>query len=167
MPVLHTNPVDRARSIARIRRIETFLDSAFVLPLLRVRAGYDGVMGLVPVLGNVITTGIALALVYEATRLGVRKFTLAKMLLNVGVDFAMGEVPIAGDIADFFFRANRRNLALLKQEFPAEFADVVATGPNASAAVGAGAGQPWGPAAASRAAVGMPPRRFVPNVAGQ
>jgi hypothetical protein len=125
--------------VARIRSIERFLDSAFVLPFLRVLAGFDGVLGIVPVLGNLVTTAIALVLVIEAVRLGTRKRTLAKMLLYVGVDFAMGEVPIAGDIADFFFRANRRNLALLREEFPADFPATVA-----GQAVGQDVGQSTG-----------------------
>lgn len=145
MSIVYDNALARERAIGRVRSIERFLDSAFVLPVLRLRAGFDGVLGLVPVLGNLITTSIALVLVYEAVRLGCRPWTIAKMLGNVGLDFVLGEIPVAGDIADFLFKANKRNLALLNAELGfASAAETTTTWSGGNA----------------------PARRFVANTAG-
>jgi hypothetical protein len=162
MPIRYDNDLARTRAIQRVRSIEKFLDSAFVLPIIRMRAGFDGVLGLLPVVGNVVTTTISLVVVYEAVRLGVKPFTLAKMLGNVGIDLLLGEVPIAGDIADFLFKANKRNLALLTEELRL----LEPTG--ASTTEHAAAGSKPASADTSRATTWTSteqPRKFVPNLA--
>jgi hypothetical protein len=58
---------------------------------------------------------MGLYLVWEARNLGASRFTLARMLGNVGVDALLGSVPLAGDVFDIFFRSNRRNIKLLRQ----------------------------------------------------
>lgn len=66
-------------------------------------------------MGDVVTTALALHIVYEAHKLGVPKAVLARMLGNVAVDGLIGAVPVAGDVFDVMFRANRRNVRILRE----------------------------------------------------
>lgn len=102
--------------LARIDRVSRLLDSAFGIPGTRLRFGLDGVLGLVPGIGDTVTTLIATTILYEAWRAGVRKPTLLRMGLNVAGDCLLGAVPLVGDVADFFFKANRRNLELARRD---------------------------------------------------
>jgi hypothetical protein len=158
MSMRYDNPLARSRAIRRVQAIERFLDNAFMLPLIRIRAGFDGVLGLVPVLGNAVTTAISLALVYYAVRLGVKPWTLVKMLGNVAIDFVIGEIPVAGDIADFLFKANKRNLALLREELSNDPA-------FAAQSVQQWASQPVGTASTHSSGQPSATRRYVANLA--
>ena len=108
-------PQSRAERIARIDALATLLDSAFVIPGTKIRLGLDSLIGLVPGIGDVITTLMALYIVREARALGVPRLVIARMLLNVAVDSGFGVIPVVGDMFDAMFRANRRNIALLQQ----------------------------------------------------
>ena len=92
------------------------MDSAITLPGLRRGVGLDALLGLVPVAGDVVSALIGLYSVVQARELGASRTLQARMVANLLVDAALGAVPIAGDIADVFFRAHRRNLALLQRE---------------------------------------------------
>ncbi len=105
-----------ASRLARIDRVSRLLDSAFGIPGTRLRFGLDGLLGLVPGIGDTVTTLIATTILYEAWRAGVRKRTLVRMGLNVAGDSLLGAVPLVGDVADFFFKANRRNLELARRD---------------------------------------------------
>jgi hypothetical protein len=71
------------------------------------------VLGLVPGFGDVITGAIGAYLIYEAQRLGIPRSAVLRMIANIAVDTAIGAIPVAGDIWDFFFRANDRNMQIL------------------------------------------------------
>jgi hypothetical protein len=105
----------RAERIARIDRLATLLDTRFVIPFTKFRFGADSLIGLAPGLGDVITTALSLYIVYEAHRLGAPKAVLARMLGNVAVDGLIGAVPVAGDVFDVLWRANRRNVRILRE----------------------------------------------------
>ena len=105
---------DRER-LERIRRMVHLLDEAVRIPGTNYRVGLDGLIGLVPVAGDLITGGIALWIVREAARMGVPRRTLARMLWNVGVDISAGFVPAVGDVFDVAWKANRKNLKLLEK----------------------------------------------------
>lgn len=113
-------PATRAERIARIDRLAALLDTAFRVPLTRFRFGVDGLIGLAPGLGDVITTGLSLYIVYEAHRLGAPKHILARMLGNVALDGVIGAVPVAGDMFDVLWRANRRNVRILREHLERE-----------------------------------------------
>ena len=108
-------PQSRAERIARIDALATLLDSAFVIPGTKIRLGLDSLIGLVPGIGDAITTLMALYIVREAHALGAPRLVIAQMLLNVAIDGGFGVVPVVGDMFDAMFRANRRNVALLQQ----------------------------------------------------
>jgi hypothetical protein len=91
------------------------LDVAFIVPGTHIRYGIDGLIGLIPVIGDLITTAISLWLVREARALGAPWHVTARMLSNVALDGVVGMVPLAGDAFDIMFRANIRNMRLLRR----------------------------------------------------
>ncbi|HYB98892.1 MAG TPA: DUF4112 domain-containing protein [Candidatus Limnocylindrales bacterium] len=96
-------------------RLVLFLDDGFVLPGTSFRVGFDAVLGLIPGIGDLITTSTSLSLLYLAHERGVPKPVIARMVLNVAVDAAVGAIPVLGDVFDVVFKANRRNLTLLQR----------------------------------------------------
>jgi hypothetical protein len=114
----HANPfanLTRDERLARLEAIARLLDVAFVLPGTKIRYGLDGLIGLIPVVGDIITSAISLWLVREARALGAPWHVTARMLGNVAVDGVIGMVPFAGDAFDVMFRANMRNVRLLRR----------------------------------------------------
>jgi hypothetical protein len=103
----------REQRLARLDALAKLLDVAFVLPGTNVRYGIDGLIGLIPVVGDIITTAISLWLVREARALGAPWHLTMRMLGNVALDGAVGIVPLLGDAFDVMFRANVRNVKLL------------------------------------------------------
>ena len=105
----------RAERIARIDRLATLLDTRFVIPFTKFRFGADSLIGLAPGIGDAVTTALSLYIVYEAHKLGAPKTVLARMLGNVAIDGVIGVVPVAGDVFDVLWRANRRNMRILHE----------------------------------------------------
>jgi hypothetical protein len=105
----------REQRLARLDAIAKLLDVAFIVPGTKFRYGIDGLIGLIPVVGDIITTAISLWLVREARALGAPWYITARMLGNVAVDGVVGLVPVAGDAFDVMFRANVRNVRMLKR----------------------------------------------------
>lgn len=102
----------------RLRDIETLarlLDDQFRIPGTSIRFGLDGLIGLVPGLGDVATTLVSLYVVARARDLGVPASVLALMVGNILLDMTVGAVPVLGDVFDVAFKANRRNLGLLQR----------------------------------------------------
>ena len=107
-------PQSRAERIARLDGLATLLDTAFVIPGTNIRFGIDAMMGLVPGIGDAITTAMSLYIVHEARELGAPGHLIARMLANVALDGIVGAVPLIGDVFDVLWRANRRNMRLLQ-----------------------------------------------------
>jgi hypothetical protein len=106
---------DPASVRQRLEAMEMLLERAFTVPGTNYRVGLDAVVGLVPVLGDLITTAMGAWLVWEARNLGMSKFHLLRMGGNVAVDTLIGAVPVIGDAFDFVFRSNTRNIKILKR----------------------------------------------------
>lgn len=104
---------DQAARIRRVRLVAAVFDDAATIPFLGVRFGLDPILGLLPVWGDLISALAGLYIVYEGWRLGAPAWTLTRMVLNVAVDTVLGFVPVVGDLFDFGWRANTRNLELL------------------------------------------------------
>ena len=111
----------RAFSSAELDRLErrldgiaTALDSAFIVPGTGIRFGADALLGLIPGFGDVAGLVLSAYLVLEARRLGAPSDMLSRMVGNIVVDAAIGAVPVLGDAFDVFFKANKRNMALLR-----------------------------------------------------
>ncbi len=105
----------RADSIARITALTKLLDSAFLIPGLNRRVGLDAVIGLIPGIGDAISTLLASYIIWEARQLGLPRWKIARMMGNVAVDTAIGAIPVAGDAFDLFFKANQRNLRIIHE----------------------------------------------------
>jgi hypothetical protein len=103
----------RADSLARITALTRLLDSAFLIPGTNRRVGLDAVIGLVPGIGDAVSTILASYIIWEARQLGLPRWKIARMITNVAVDTAIGAVPLAGDVFDVFFKANERNLRII------------------------------------------------------
>jgi hypothetical protein len=101
-------------ALARLERLSRLLDTAIVVPGTSIRLGADAAIGLVPGIGDLITTAISSYIVYEAHRLGAPKHLIARMVGNVVIDSVIGAIPLAGDVFDVLWRANRRNVRLLR-----------------------------------------------------
>jgi hypothetical protein len=104
----------REQRLARLDALAKLLDVAFILPGTNIRYGIDGIIGLIPVIGDLITTAISLWLVREARALGAPWHVTARMLANVALEGTVGMIPVAGDAFDALFRANIRNMRLLR-----------------------------------------------------
>ena len=97
--------------VAKLKKLAQRLDRQF--SIFGVRFGFDGLVGLVPVLGDVITSAMGLYIILEARRLGATRWTVARMLLNWAIDFSVGALPVVGDIFDIAFKSNTKNLRML------------------------------------------------------
>ena len=107
-------PTDETlKKLARVNRIARFMDSAFRIPGTRWRIGADTLLGLAPGIGDTLALLPGVYIVATAWQLGASKSTIAQMTVNVGLDWAIGSIPIIGDIFDAGFKANRRNARLL------------------------------------------------------
>ncbi|CAN5182241.1 DUF4112 domain-containing protein [soil metagenome] len=105
----------REQRIARIEALAKLLDVAFIMPGTNIRYGIDGIIGLIPVVGDIITTAISLWVVREARAIGAPWHLTARMLGNVALDGVVGIVPVVGDAFDIMFRANIRNVRMLRK----------------------------------------------------
>ncbi len=101
--------------LAQVRFIAGMMDDRFGVPGTRLRFGFDTVLGLMPGLGDALTSAISLLIVHHAWQSGAPKLMLARMLGNVGVDFVIGAIPLLGDLMDFAWKANRRNARMLEE----------------------------------------------------
>lgn len=101
-------------ALARVEALARMMDSIVEIPGTKVRIGFDAMLGLVPVLGDLLSQAISSYIIWEARRLGVSRFTMARMIGNSAVDMVVGIVPFVGDAFDVVFRANMKNLALLR-----------------------------------------------------
>jgi hypothetical protein len=119
------NPSSTRRDAAR-RRLTTLtrlMDGLFEIPLLRRKFGLDPLIGLVPVIGDLIPAAIGLYLVFEARELGASRWLQARMVGNLLLDLLVGAVPLLGDFFDLMFRAHYRNLKLLQKELGEPYID--------------------------------------------
>lgn len=101
-------------SLQKAQRLANLLDSSVTLPVINYRVGLDGIIGLIPVVGDVVTAGIALRIILYAKQMGMPERLIKKMFRNTALDFLLGLIPIIGSIADFFYKSNRRNVKLME-----------------------------------------------------
>lgn len=90
------------------------LDSSIPLPGTRMRIGIDSLLGLIPVVGDLIGMALSSFILIQAARLGVPRVTLLRMGFNVTLEAVVGLVPFAGDAFDMVWKANKRNVDLLR-----------------------------------------------------
>lgn len=86
-------PVSGPYSLQNLERFASLMDDRFRLPVLNIRVGWDFIIGLIPVAGDLLTALASLYILVGAVKYRVRKRVIARMLLNVGIDFVAGAVP--------------------------------------------------------------------------
>jgi len=92
-----------------------YLDDLFRIPGTGWRFGLDAIIGLVPNVGDTLTSFASFYILLAGVRYGVPKITLLRMALNIGVDYVLGSVPIIGDALDFFWKSNDMNMNLIRE----------------------------------------------------
>lgn len=100
---------------AEMQTIAWLLDGTFRVPGTRFRFGLDPIIGLVPAVGDLVSGGVGLYLITRALQFRLPMIVVARMVLNSLLDFVVGAVPILGDLFDFAFRSNARNMRLFEE----------------------------------------------------
>lgn len=109
------HPETIERELRQLDRLARLLDSEFRVPGTNFRLGWDGIVGLIPVIGDTATLVPALYLLWRARKFGLPKRVLIRMALNSTIDFVAGNIPLIGDLFDMTFKANLRNARLFRQ----------------------------------------------------
>jgi len=105
----------RLATLNRIRKLSRLMDTSIRIPLTGFRIGIDPIIGLVPGAGDLVSSAFSAYIIFLATRFGIPRQDLAKMVFNVGLEAVVGTVPLIGDLFDAFYKSNIRNLAILEQ----------------------------------------------------
>lgn len=106
---------DPASARKRIEAMEQLLERSFTIPGVNYPIGLDSIVGLVPVVGDLVTAAMGAYLVWEAKNIGLPKWKLWRMAGNIAFDTALGAIPVAGDAFDLLFRSNTRNLRIVRK----------------------------------------------------
>ncbi len=106
---------ERYEAHERLEWLAWAMDSAVRVPGTNIRLGADALLGLVPGVGNLVTTAVSGYLIREAWKLGVPRRTIARMVGNVALDSVVSAVPVVGNVVDVFWKANRKNMELLNR----------------------------------------------------
>jgi len=92
-----------------------YLDDLFRIPGVGWRFGLDAIVGLIPNVGDTLTSLASFYILLAGVRYGVPKITLFRMAVNIGIDYLLGSVPIIGDAFDFFWKSNDMNMRLIRE----------------------------------------------------
>lgn len=106
---------ERRAELERLSKLAGLMDDAFRVPGTNLRFGLDGIAGLIPGVGDALSAAVSAYLIGRAVGLGAPVTLAARMTLNLAIDLIAGAVPVAGDLFDFGFRANRKNVELLRR----------------------------------------------------
>jgi hypothetical protein len=109
--------------LRRIEKLAHLFDAQFSIPGTKIRFGWDGLIGLIPAVGDTLTLLPQFYLLIEALRLKLGKRTILKMLLNIGIDWLIGLIPVLGDLFDVAFKSNLRNARLVSRAIRRKRAD--------------------------------------------
>ena len=105
---------ERLRWVERIARL---MDSQFQLPGTRFRFGLDPLLGLLPIVGDLSSTAVSVALLLTMLRHGASGAVVVRMAFNIFIDTVVGAIPILGNVFDFAYKSNERNVALLRRHY--------------------------------------------------
>jgi len=107
---------DRTRALAEVETLAWLLDNSIPVPGTGGRrVGIDALIGFVPVMGDLVSAGMGLFVVWRASRMGLPRIVVVRMLANSALDFVVGAVPVVGDAFDLWFKANSRNLGIMRR----------------------------------------------------
>jgi hypothetical protein len=107
---------DRSRALTEVEALAWLLDNSIPVPGTGGRRlGIDALVGLVPVFGDLVSGGLGLFVVWRGSRMGLPRVVVARMLANSAIDFVIGSIPVIGDAFDLWFKANTRNLGIMRR----------------------------------------------------
>jgi hypothetical protein len=98
-----------------LETLSTYLDGLFKVPGTGWRFGLDSLIGLIPNVGDMATSLASFYILIAGVRYGVPKITLVRMAFNIGLDYVVGAIPFLGDAFDFFWKANKQNMDLIRE----------------------------------------------------
>lgn len=114
------SPIEIEQSLDQISR---WMDGLFRIPGTGWRFGLDALIGLIPGVGDTATSLVSFYVLAAGVRYRVPKVTLARMGLNLAIDYAIGAIPFVGDLFDFYWKSNQRNVELLRRRATVSAAD--------------------------------------------
>lgn len=123
IPELDPYEDEYSSHLRRIEKLAHLFDARFEIPGTNIRFGWDGLIGLLPVVGDTLTLLPQLYLIFEALRLKLGTLTILKMLLNISIDWLGGMIPFVGDLFDVAFKSNLRNAKLVAEAIRQKRAD--------------------------------------------
>ena len=106
-----------SKRLRNLNRLARLMDAQFSIPGTKIRFGFDGIIGLIPGVGDLASLAISGYLISSAAKNGASQFVIARMVFNSAVDAIIGSIPVLGDIFDVAFKANMRNVRLLQQHY--------------------------------------------------
>lgn len=113
MPADNRPPITSRSKLMKLQKLTDLMDTAFVIPGTKIRYGFDPILGLIPVVGDTLTTAVAVYIYSFAKRSGVPWRKRMHMLWNIFIDWLVGLVPVFGDFFDVRFKANSRNMRII------------------------------------------------------
>lgn len=109
----HTQQAPNA--LLRAQKLANLTDTKFRIPIIGVRVGLDFLVGLIPVVGDLIMVGVSLSIVAMAKSIQVPRHLRVAMLGNIIVDFLLGLIPFVGDVVDLFYKSNQKNVRIMEK----------------------------------------------------
>jgi len=105
----------RSDALDQVELIAWLLDNSIPIPGTGRRIGLDGIIGLVPGVGDLLAAGVSVLVVIRAAQFNLPRIVLVRMLANVALDLGIGAIPVLGDAFDLWFKASTRNLELMRR----------------------------------------------------
>ena len=110
-----TETVQAPKALLQAQTLANLTDSKVRIPVLGIRLGLDFLVGLIPVVGDIIMVGVSLSIIAMAKSMQVPKELRIAMLKNIGVDFLLGLIPFVGDVVDLFYKSNQKNVRIMEK----------------------------------------------------
>lgn len=98
-----------------LENLAKYLDDWVKIPVVGWRFGLDAIIGLIPNVGDTVTSLASFYILVAGVRYGVPKITLLRMAFNIGLDYVVGSIPVVGDAFDFFWKSNKQNIDLIRE----------------------------------------------------
>jgi hypothetical protein len=103
------------KALLRAQKMANLTDSKLRIPIIGIRVGLDFLVGLIPVVGDLIMVGVSLSIVAMAKSIQVPRPLRIMMLRNIGIDFLLGLIPFVGDVVDLFYKSNQKNVRIMEK----------------------------------------------------
>ncbi len=109
-----TNEMNEER-LLRLRRLSERLDETFTIPGTNYKIGIDPLIGAIPIIGDLIGAILSTYIIYSGIKMGASPKVVRKMVTNIVIEFIIGSAPLIGDVFDFFWKANKKNVELIEE----------------------------------------------------